>query len=71
MEGIDENDGVDQEQLDARDTADVAFADDAMDDNEDDAAFVVTLTMMPQNQWRWHSQWPVFPKREPRSWRTQ
>ena len=38
MEGIEENAGVDQEQLDARDAADVAFADDTMDDHEDDAA---------------------------------
>ena len=40
-EGIDENAGVDQEQLDARDAPDVAFADDTMDDNEDDAASMV------------------------------
>ena len=40
MEGIDENDGVDQEQLDARAAADVAFTDRTMDDHEDDAAMI-------------------------------
>ena len=33
MEGIDARTGVDQEQLDARDAADIAFADCPMDDN--------------------------------------
>ena len=32
---------MDQEQLDARDAADVAFVDDTMDDNEDDAAMIL------------------------------
>ena len=40
MEGIDENDCVDQEQVDARDAVGVAFADGAMDDDEDNAAMM-------------------------------
>ena len=40
MEGIEGSAEVDQEQLDARDAADIAFADCPMDDNEDDAAMI-------------------------------